>query len=346
MPKLSSEAWMAEILLLPKSRRPWVRNFTIRRARPELGEVDIEFALHGDTPASAWARRAQPGDPAGIFDMGVTYLPPAHAEWQLLAGDESAVPAILAILEHAPASLAAEVFLEVPETADIRADITAPEGVRVRWLARDGADALPGRLVLDAVRTSSPRPGRFYTWVAGEAGMATGVRRHLVRDRGVPKPDIAFFGYWRHGRSSPADPCRSAGAVCSHRWPRVVLDATSHLTCALRRGQPGDQVQRHVDTGRDPGGGDHVTVVDEPLVGPYVDRRVELREQVQRPPMRGRGPPGRGTGGGRRARSPATRCGGPTPMACATWSTEWSESGGSPATTRRTKGRFWSNCPP
>ncbi|GAA0685250.1 siderophore-interacting protein [Streptomyces malaysiensis subsp. malaysiensis] len=203
MPRLSSEAWMAELLLLPKSRRPWVRNFTIRRARPELGEVDIEFALHGDTPASTWARRARPGDPAGIFDMGLTYLPPAHAEWQLLAGDESAVPAILAILEHAPASLMAEVFLEVPGADDIRTDITAPDGVRVRWLARDGADALPGSLALDAIKESALRPGRFYTWVAGEAALATGVRRHLVRDRGVPKPDIAFFGYWRHGRSSP-----------------------------------------------------------------------------------------------------------------------------------------------
>ncbi|MFD8162858.1 siderophore-interacting protein [Streptomyces malaysiensis] len=203
MPRLSSEAWMAELLLLPKSRRPWVRNFTIRRARPELGEVDIEFALHGDTPASTWARRARPGDPAGIFDMGLTYLPPAHAEWQLLAGDESAVPAILAILEHAPASLMAEVFLEVPGADDIRTDITAPDGVRVRWLARDGADTLPGSLALDAIKESALRPGRFYTWVAGEAALATGVRRHLVRDRGVPKPDIAFFGYWRHGRSSP-----------------------------------------------------------------------------------------------------------------------------------------------
>lgn len=206
MPSLSNEAWMAELMMLPKARRPWVRNFTIRRARPEQREVDIEFALHGDSPASAWARRARPGDPAGIFDMGVSYLPPAHAEWQLLAGDESAVPAILAILEDAPASLAAEVFLEVPATADFRPDITAPDGVRVHWLARNGtatADAVPGRQALEAVRESALRPGRSYTWVAGEAGLATGLRRHLVRDRGVPKRDIAFFGYWRHGRSSP-----------------------------------------------------------------------------------------------------------------------------------------------
>ncbi|MGC5012821.1 siderophore-interacting protein [Streptosporangium sp. DT93] len=203
MPTFSNEAWMAELLLMPRSRRPWVRNFTIRRVRPELGEVDIEFALHGDAPASSWARSARPGSPAGIFDMGVSYLPPAGASWQLLVGEESAVPAILAILEHAPASLAAEVFLEVPRTEDIRPDVVAPEGVRVHWLARDGADGLPGTLALEAVRRSPLRPGRFYTWVAGEARLPTGLRRHLVNDRGVPKSDIAFLGYWRHGRSSP-----------------------------------------------------------------------------------------------------------------------------------------------
>ncbi|MFJ7280565.1 siderophore-interacting protein [Kitasatospora sp. NPDC098663] len=203
MPTLSNEAWMAQVLLLPKARRPWVRNYTIRRVRPELGELDIEFALHGDTVACAWALGARPGDPAGVFDMGLTYLPPPDAERQLLVADESAVPAVLAILEDAPASLAAEVFLEVPETADIRKDVAAPEGVRVHWIARDGSAALPGRLTLDAVKQAALPQGRSYTWAAGESGLATGVRRHLVRDRGVPKSDIAFYGYWRHGRSSP-----------------------------------------------------------------------------------------------------------------------------------------------
>ncbi|WP_428985833.1 siderophore-interacting protein [Streptomyces pyxinicus] len=203
MPTLSNEAWMAQVMLLPKSRRPWVRNYTVRRVRPELGELDVEFALHGDTPACDWALNARPGDPAGIFDIGRTYLPPPDVAAQVLVADESAVPAVLAILEDAPGSLVAEVFLEVPEASDVRADVVAPEGVRVHWLARDGGSGLPGRLALDAVRDADLPRDRCYTWVAGESGLATGVRRHLVRERGVPKPDVAFYGYWRHGRSSP-----------------------------------------------------------------------------------------------------------------------------------------------
>lgn len=200
MPTRDHEGWMAEVLMLPKSRRPWVRNYTIRRVRP--GEIDIEFALHdGDAPAASWARQARPGDPAGIFDMGVSYLPPSGVSWQLLAGDESAVPAVLAILEGAPADLVAEVFLEVPSAADVR-PVPAPAGVRVHWLPRSGPGR-PGSLALAAVVAADLPADRAYAWVAGESALATGVRRHLVRERGWAKSDIAFLGYWRHGRASP-----------------------------------------------------------------------------------------------------------------------------------------------
>lgn len=203
MPTASSEAWMAQVLLMPKSVRPQVRNMTIRRARPAEDEIDIEFVLHGDSPMSSWVRRVRPGDPAGIFDMGTTYRPPQHAQWQLLVGDETALPAILAILDQAPPSLAAEVYLEVPTEADVR-DVVAPPGVHIHWFSRDDpADERPGAIVLDAIRRAAMPPGRVYAWVAGESWLATSVRRHLVDDRGVPKPDISFAGYWRHGWSAP-----------------------------------------------------------------------------------------------------------------------------------------------
>jgi NADPH-dependent ferric siderophore reductase len=203
MPTASSEAWMAQVLLMPKSVRPHVRNMTIRSARPAEDEIDIEFVLHGDSPMSSWVRRVRPGDRAGIFDMGTTYRPPVHARSQLLVGDETALPAVLAILDQAPPSLAAEVYLEVPTAADVR-DVAAPPGARIHWFSRDDVpDQRPGSVVLDAVRRAEMPPGRVYAWVAGESRLATSVRRHLVSERGVPKADIAFAGYWRHGWSAP-----------------------------------------------------------------------------------------------------------------------------------------------
>jgi NADPH-dependent ferric siderophore reductase len=203
MPTASNEAWMAQVMLMPKSVRPRVRNMTIRRVRVADNEIDIEFALHGDSPMSSWVRRVRPGDPAGIFDMGTTYRPPERARSQLLVGDETALPAILAILDQAPPSLTAEVYLEVPTAADVR-DVTAPAGTRVHWFSRDHVpDERPGTVVLEAVRRAEMPPGRVYAWVAGESRLATSVRRHLVNDRGLPKADISFAGYWRHGWSAP-----------------------------------------------------------------------------------------------------------------------------------------------
>jgi NADPH-dependent ferric siderophore reductase len=204
LPSLQNDAWMAETLLQPKSRRPWVRNYTVRDHRPATHELDIEFALHGDDgPASAWATRARPGDPAGILEEGYTYLPPEGGDRQLLVGDESALPAILSILSDAPDTLTGDVFLEVPETADVRAGIACPPGVRVHWLPRNDAGAIPGTLALDTVRTTTGLAAPAYAWVAGEAKLVTGVRRHLTGERGIPKSDITYIGYWRHGRSSP-----------------------------------------------------------------------------------------------------------------------------------------------
>jgi NADPH-dependent ferric siderophore reductase len=202
MPTASNEAWMAQMLLLPKSVRPWVRNLTIRRVRSADDEVDIEFAVHADSPLSSWVRRTEPGDPAGIFDMGSLYRRPEQAGAQLLVGDETALPAILSILEGTPPGLPTEVYLEVAATADIRS-VEVPAGVRLHWFGRDDDGLRPGALVLDAVRHAALPSGRFYTWIAGESRLATTVRRHLVNDRGVTRQDISFHGYWRLGRSSP-----------------------------------------------------------------------------------------------------------------------------------------------
>lgn len=202
MPTLGNDAWMAQTLMQPKARRPRVRNYTVRAFRPAEQEIDIEFALHDGGPAAEWAAACRPGDPAGIFDEGISYLPPAGAGPQLLVGEESALPAVLAILERSPATLTGEVFLEVPLGEDVRAEVRRPPGVRVTWLPRGKAGGAPGSLALDAVRQAA-LPSPSYTWAAGEAKLPTGVRRHLVNERGVPKSDIAFIGYWRVGRSAP-----------------------------------------------------------------------------------------------------------------------------------------------
>ncbi|MFW6642407.1 siderophore-interacting protein [Nocardiopsis algeriensis] len=202
MPTAADRRWVAQLYAMPESRRPYVRNYSVRRFDPAALEMDIEFVDHGDAgPASAWARAAAPGDEIGLLAEGVYHLPPPGTDWQLLVGDESALPAVVSILEQAPEDLRAQVYLEIPTPDDERPLRRLP-GVDVHWLVRTDPHDVPGRLALETLRGADLPEGRPYCFVAGENALPTGLRRHLVRERKVPKADITFVGYWRHGQAA------------------------------------------------------------------------------------------------------------------------------------------------
>ncbi|MCX5008726.1 siderophore-interacting protein [Streptomyces sp. NBC_00638] len=204
----SSERWILQLTLQGSKRRPRVRTYTIRRFRPESLAFDIEISLRESdgsqrpaAPGTRWARAIEPGTKVAFLDEGYSYAPAPGAAWQLLVGDESALPAVLAILEGS-AALPAEVFLEVPAREDIREDVAVPPGTTIQWLPRRDSCAKPGVLALQAVRQAQLPDGRCYAWTAGESSLATGIRRHLVDERQIPKSDISFRGYFSHGRAS------------------------------------------------------------------------------------------------------------------------------------------------
>src|SRR5215213_5228959 len=158
----SDPDWYGAWRALPPERQMPIRTYTIRALRPELGEVDVDFVLHGATgPASAWAETAAPGDEVVLIGPnarfpgstgGFEWQPPADASCLLIAGDETAVPAICAIVETLPAGQHARVLLEVPTAGDAL-DVAAPDGVRITWLPRrpvDGAAPAPRGALLTA----------------------------------------------------------------------------------------------------------------------------------------------------------------------------------------------------
>jgi NADPH-dependent ferric siderophore reductase len=235
-----SEDWYTEWCALPGERRNPMRTYTVRAVRHPVSEVDIDISLHGATgPASAWAAQARPGSTACLMGPnadhdgihgGIDFRPHDDADFVLLGGDETAVPAIAAILERMPAGARGEAYLEVPEPSD-RLELARPLGVQVTWLAREGKPhgerLIPavreatGRLFPKAVKAQEqdlqdidvdiddlwevPEPaadaGRFYAWLAGEAAMIRTLRRHLVAECGIDRRAVAFMGYWRQGRA-------------------------------------------------------------------------------------------------------------------------------------------------
>lgn len=177
---------------LPEDRQPDLRWYTIRRLRRAEREIDVDFVLHGDAgPGSRWASRAQPGQQVGFRAGNATYQP-THDGPRLLAADETALPALSAILEaHPDADIRA--YVEVPDDG-FRLPIAADR--EVTWLVR--GDEAPGTLLLPAI-ADTDTADLGYAWLCGESAIATGLRRHLVKERGVDRRRIMFSGYWKVG---------------------------------------------------------------------------------------------------------------------------------------------------
>lgn len=254
------DSWYQDWLALPDEVRGVMRTYSLRAvdvlgdSTGERTEITVDFVAHlaeGLTgPAAQWAEAARPGDelvligpPRGLADNAGIEFRPGGATHVVLAGDETAAPAIARILEDAPRELTGVAFIEVPSAADVL-PIAAPAGVRVEWLPRSAPDAsatLPhgGRLIpavlgycghstapgappaeypecgaatsdellwetptfsgLGEQTATAPNRHEWYYWVAAESGVATTLRRHLVRDLDVDHTQVAFMGYWKRG---------------------------------------------------------------------------------------------------------------------------------------------------
>lgn len=199
--------WYLQYLATPKTHRPWVRAYTLRDCRPEVGEVDIDFVIHGGDdgqlgPAAQFALEASPGDRVGFLDQGAAFTPDHPHDWTLLVGDETALPAIAGICRALPADTRGIAVIEIP-TAEDRQDFPAPADMQIQWVVRDESgrpDGRPGELALQGLTSMTLPDGAVHAHVIGESALATGARRHLVQERAVPKRNVDFVGYWRHGR--------------------------------------------------------------------------------------------------------------------------------------------------
>lgn len=187
--------WYQAFLAVPEQERPWMRSFTVRSHDPARHELDVDFVLHGvHGPAARWAAGAAPGQLLGRYGPAAMYRTslPESGDY-LLAGDESAIPAISSLVAALPPTARATVVIEVHDAAEEQVLETAAE-VETRWVHRDGRE--PGADLLPAtVAEVSVAPGTV-AWLGGEAGAVRAMRRHLVA-RGVPKRLIEFTGYWR-----------------------------------------------------------------------------------------------------------------------------------------------------
>ena len=184
---------------VPPEEMPVVRTYTALDPDIAAGTLTIDFVVHGDEGvAGPWAARAKAGDTLVVNGPGGGYRPDPSADWHLLVGDESALPAVSAALAALPADALVHVIALV-DGPEHELPIEVPPGGTLTWVHRAGGD---DSAVLEAVRTRHFPPGRVHAFVHGEAeSVMRQIRPHLLRERGLARDQVSISGYWRRGRT-------------------------------------------------------------------------------------------------------------------------------------------------
>jgi NADPH-dependent ferric siderophore reductase len=201
-PGLVMPTWNGNEFLMPDGRRPTIRTFTPLRPDTEAQLLDLEIVVHEGGAASTWALAAAEGDEVALSGPGRGYTVDDDAPGFLLAGDESAIPAIGQVLEALPPDKPARVVVEVADPA-ARLDLPAHPKAAVEWLDLP-AGAAPGDAMVAAV-IAADIPEGTRIWAAGEAAAVQRIRRHVFDDRALPRSDTWIRGYWKRGRTGDSD---------------------------------------------------------------------------------------------------------------------------------------------
>lgn len=185
---------------IPPEDLPDVRTYTALNPDVHAGTIDIDFVVHGDEGiAGPWAANADVGDVLLANGPGGAYRPDPAADWHLLVGDESALPAVTAALEALPDDAVVRVVVLV-ESAHHEPHLELPAGGEITFVHRDGGSA-EGRLEA-GVRSMEWLGGRVHAFVHGEADeIMRGVRPYLRGERGLERDQLSISGYWRRGRT-------------------------------------------------------------------------------------------------------------------------------------------------
>ncbi|KHL73771.1 FAD-binding protein [Pseudomonas putida] len=168
--------------------RPTMREYTPRRIDLVNQELDIDFVLHGDGPASTWAAQAEPGQTLNIAGPRASMVVPDIFDSYLLIGDETAIPAIGRRLEELPAGRRVLAVIQIEDEQERQA-LPSKAQVEVIWVKRDED-------LLALVQGLNLPEGKLYSWVALEKSL-TRQAKALLLEKGAPEDALKAAAYWR-----------------------------------------------------------------------------------------------------------------------------------------------------
>lgn len=199
---LTIPQWNGNEFLHADGGRPTIRTYTPRSFDAAALELDLDVVLHDAGAVPAWAVAAQAGDPVGISGPGRGYAIDPEATRFVLAGDESAIPAISQLVENLPAKALVHVLLEITQP-DARHELPPHPGAHIDWHIA-APDMPPGSALVAAIHDADIAPDA-HLWAAGEAAAMQRIRRHLFEERAMPRSRAVVRGYWKTGRGGDGE---------------------------------------------------------------------------------------------------------------------------------------------
>lgn len=185
---------------LAVAQMPVTRTYTIRHIDQPNQQIWVDFVIHGDQGvAGPWASTVQPGEKVSFFGPGGGYAPRPEADFHLIAGDESALPAIAATLETMQADARGTAIIEVRDSQE-ELQLEAPEGVDVVWLHRGGEFSRDSTRLVPYLQQLQIPEGDVQVFIHGEREQMKAVRRLLVQERGMDRRELSLSAYWALGR--------------------------------------------------------------------------------------------------------------------------------------------------
>ncbi len=182
------------------TEKPLVRTYTVRHHDPETRELDVDFVIHdSDGPAANWAQTCKPGDEIMVGGPGPKKLLDFTADWFLLVGDMSALPAISTNIERMSPDAKGYAVLEIIDESD-RQDLDSPPNLQVDWIVNRDPER-PNSVLLDHVKALDWLPGRPSVWVAGEFSQSLSIRTLMKSGRQVTREHMYASSYWQIGQT-------------------------------------------------------------------------------------------------------------------------------------------------
>lgn len=165
--------------------------YTVRQFDRAAGTLDFDVFLHENGPTAQWAARAVERQTVGLMGPGGGWIP--QASFMLLAGDETAIPAICRILEESPEETQGAVILSVADEGK-RVLVALPEAMSLEWVYRDqkGHDSL----FEAAKKVALPDTKDAFIWFAAEKHVAKAARQHFRKDLGFAAANAYIAGFW------------------------------------------------------------------------------------------------------------------------------------------------------